>query len=76
MSDNDKVGNFTGVTGVPGPVPETRMTDQYIREVGRIAYLWAWPMVNVHNRHVAFEQVPEPGLMGGVMPCGPLCTDS
>jgi len=48
------------------------MTEQYIREVGRMAYLWAWPMVNIHNRHVAFQQVPEPGLMGGVMPCGPL----
>jgi hypothetical protein len=26
----------------------------------------------MHNRRVAFSQVPEPGLMGGVMPCGPL----
>jgi hypothetical protein len=29
-------------------------------------------MVNLHNRHVAFQQVPQPGLMGGVMPVGPL----
>jgi hypothetical protein len=62
----------TGVPSVPGSVPGTRMTEQYIRDIGRMAYLWAWPMVNLHNRHVAFEQVPEPGLMGGVMPCGPL----
>lgn len=27
--------------------------------------------MNIHNRLVAFEQVPEPGLMGGVMPVGP-----
>jgi len=26
----------------------------------------------MHNRRVAFSQVPEPALMGGVMPCGPL----
>jgi hypothetical protein len=62
----------TGVPAVTGPVPGTRMTEQYIRDIGRMAYLWASPMVNLHNRHVAFEQVPEPGLMGGVMPCGPL----
>jgi hypothetical protein len=29
-------------------------------------------MVNVHNRYVAFKDVPEPGLMGGIVPVAPL----
>jgi hypothetical protein len=47
------------------------LSDAYVKELARVAYLWAWPMVNLRNRLVAFEQVPEPGLMGGVMPVGP-----
>ena len=58
--------------GVPGPIPGTRMTPEILRQVGRLAYLWAWPMVNLHNRRVAFEQVPTHGLIGGVMPAAPL----
>lgn len=37
-------------TTLSGPVPGTRLTDAYVREVGRVAYLWGWPLVNVHNR--------------------------
>ncbi len=48
------------------------MTPEVVRQVGRLAYLWAWPMVNMHNRRVAFEQVPTHGLIGGVMPAAPL----
>jgi hypothetical protein len=47
------------------------LSDAYVREIGRLAYFWAWPMVNLRNRFEAFRQVPEPGLMGGVMPVGP-----
>jgi hypothetical protein len=47
------------------------LPDGYVREVGRLAYFWAWPMVNLRNRFEALWQVPEPGLMGGVMPVGP-----
>src|SRR5215831_10775635 len=61
----------SGPKSVPGPVPGTRMTEDYVRQVGRSAYLWAWPMVNVHNRLVAFSQLPEPGLIGGIVPAAP-----
>jgi len=27
-----------------------RMTEDYIRSVGRLAYLWGWPLVNMRNR--------------------------
>lgn len=56
---------------VPGPVAGTRMTDEYVRQVGRTAFFWAWPMVNIYNRLVAFGQLPEPGLMGGIVPVAP-----
>ncbi|MER6462712.1 DUF1214 domain-containing protein [Streptomyces sp. NPDC001228] len=53
------------------PVPGTRMTDAYLRTMGRVAYLWGWPLVNMHNRLTAMERVPAPGLLGGVVPAGP-----
>lgn len=56
---------------IPGPVPGTRMTPEFVTSVGTSAYLWAWPMVNLHNRLVAFSQLPEPGLMGGIVPVAP-----
>jgi hypothetical protein len=40
--------------------------------VARDAYFWAWPMVNVYNRRLTFKAVPEPGLMGGIVPVAPL----
>jgi hypothetical protein len=40
--------------------------------VARAAYFWAWPMVNIYNRRLAFQQTPEPGHLGGIMPVAPL----
>src|SRR5277367_4864498 len=57
---------------VPGPVPGTRLTEDYVRRVGAIAYLWGWPMVNMHNRKIILEKLPEPGLMGGIVPVAPV----
>jgi hypothetical protein len=56
---------------VPGPVAGARMTEDYIRTLGRVAYLWGWPLVNMHNRLSIMEKVPAPGLLGGVVPAGP-----
>jgi len=53
---------------VPGPASGTAMTKAYVQMVGRIAYLWGWPLVNVANRANAFSKAPEPGLLGGVVP--------
>ena len=53
---------------VPGPAPGTAMTTAYVQMVGRMAYLWGWPLVNNANRHAAFSKAPEPGLLGGVLP--------
>ncbi len=54
------------------PVSGTRLPDSYVRDVARLAYLWGWPLVNMHNRHLVFEKVPENGLGDGVLPVGPL----
>lgn len=34
----------------------------------REAYVWAWPMVNIFNRRLAFEKAPKAGLMNRVLP--------
>ena len=57
---------------VPGPVPGNIMTDAYVQLVGRMAYVWGYPMVNAHNRRAAFAEAPEPGLLGGVVPVAPV----
>jgi len=44
--------------------------------VARDAYFWAWPMMNIYNRRLAFKQAPEAGLMNGVLPFAPLNTMS
>ncbi len=53
---------------VPSPPPGTPMTRSYVETVGRMAYLWGWPLVNAANRAAAFSMIPEPGLPGGVVP--------
>ena len=40
--------------------------------VGRMAYVWGWPLVNSHNRRAAFALAPSPGLNGGVLPMAPV----
>ena len=45
-----------------------KLTDDYVRSVGRLAYLWGWPLVNMHNRLSIMAQLPGPGLLGGVVP--------
>ncbi|MET0540902.1 MAG: DUF1254 domain-containing protein [Variovorax sp.] len=56
----------------PGPMPGTRTTESYIRTVARDLYFWAWPMINIYNRRLAFKQSPKIGLMNGVLPFAPL----
>jgi hypothetical protein len=53
---------------IAGPVPGTTMTKEYVQAVGRMAYVWGWPLVNMGNRSIAFSKLPAPGLIGGVLP--------
>jgi hypothetical protein len=54
-----------------GPVAGTKITEAYARMVARDAYFWAWPMVNIYNKRLANSQLPEPGLLNGVLPGAP-----
>src|SRR5262245_6495630 len=55
-----------------GPVAGTRITEPYARMVMRDAFFWAWPMINIYNKRLAFAQLPEAGRIGGVLPAAPL----
>jgi hypothetical protein len=56
-----------------GPVLGSKLTDEFVREVGRFAYLWAWPLVNVFNRYWTQDWVKtKTFLVGGVAPIAPV----
>ena len=57
---------------VPGPFPGNTMPAAYVQLVGRMAYLWGFPMVNLHNRRIFFSKTPKPVLLGGVLPLAPV----
>jgi hypothetical protein len=59
-------------TDIAGPAPGTAMTKEYVQMVGKMAYIWGWPMVNAHNRRASFAMAPECGYMGGVLPVAPI----
>src|SRR5215813_12134637 len=59
------------ISAVPGPIPGTRITEEYARLVARDAYFWAWTLSNVYNRRRGFESLKEPGKLGGVLPAAP-----
>jgi hypothetical protein len=54
-----------------GPVANTKITEAYATMVAREAYFWAWPLVNVYNRRLTYEKVPEI-LLAGPVPAAPL----
>ncbi|HEY4009782.1 MAG TPA: DUF1254 domain-containing protein [Acidobacteriaceae bacterium] len=56
---------------IPGPVAGTRITEGYARMLARNTYFWAWPMVNIYNRRLAFSHAPSPGIMND-LPFAPL----
>src|SRR5215469_5907189 len=58
---------------MPGaPVAGSRLTAEYVKQIGRIAYFWAWPMMNIQNRLLTFRPLKDHGLSGGVLPVGPV----
>ncbi|HYC25616.1 MAG TPA: DUF1254 domain-containing protein, partial [Roseiarcus sp.] len=42
------------------------------RMAARDAYFWAWPMINIYNKRLAFGKAPEPGLLDGILPFAPV----
>ena len=56
---------------VPGTPEGTVMTKEYVEMVGRLAYVWGWPLVNNFNRAERVKDLPEPGRLAGVLPVSP-----
>jgi hypothetical protein len=56
---------------VTKPVAGVVMDRGYVKTIGRMAYVWGWPMVNSLNRRAGITQAPEPGRLGGVVPVAP-----
>src|SRR5216684_4144617 len=51
----------------PGPDARVKITEEYAKQIGRDAYFWAWPMVNMYNRRLHFLSVKEMALAGPLM---------
>ena len=50
-----------------GPDARIKITEEYAKQVGRDAYFWAWPMVNVYNRRLHFLSIKEIVRAGPLM---------
>jgi hypothetical protein len=57
---------------VPGMPAGTVMPRGYVELIGRVPYLWGWPLVNQINRRNSFARAPEPGRLGEVLPVAPI----
>jgi hypothetical protein len=55
-----------------GPAPGSRLSAEFVGEIGRFAYFWAWPMVNVYNRFTSLKRIWRPILIGGIAPVAPI----
>lgn len=60
------------VVQVSGPEADVKVTETYVRMMAREAYFWGWPMANIFNRRQKFKDLPEAGLMGGIVPVAPI----
>ena len=49
------------------PDARVKITEEYGWHVGRDAYFWAWPLVNMYNRRLHFMQVKEMVRQGPLM---------
>jgi len=50
-----------------GPDTRVKITAEYAKLVGKDAYFWSWPLVNIYNRRLAFTPVKEAALSGPLM---------
>jgi hypothetical protein len=51
----------------PGPDARVKITGEYAKLVGKDAYFWAWPLVNMYNRRLHFATVKEMSYVGPLM---------
>jgi len=73
---------FTNAQAQQVPIPTTAaevrgpaagpMTQAYVQMVGRMAYVWGWPLVYVYNQRNELTKVPEPILLNGAICIAPM----
>lgn len=56
---------------VTQPVAGAILHREYVKTMGRMAYVWGWTLVNLSNRRAGITQAPAPGRLGGVVPVAP-----
>ena len=61
----------TTAAEVSGPASGP-MTKAYVQMVGRMAYVWGWPLVYVYNQRTELTKVPEPLMLDNAMPLAPM----
>ena len=74
LSDAPAVGQVAlpkTAADVTAPAIGIVMHPAYAKAVGRFAYVWGWPMVNMLNRSAAITKAPQPGRLNGVLPVAP-----
>jgi len=54
-----------------GPDARGKVTEDYAKHVARDAYFWAWPLVNMYNRRLAFKDLKD-FVQVGPLPSAPL----
>ena len=50
---------------------ESNLHPEHVKSVARMAFVWAYPMVNMINRRETLGVLPEPGRAYGVLPASP-----
>lgn len=61
----------TTAAEVLGPAPGP-MTKTYVQQVGRMAYVWGWPLVYMYNQRNQLTKVPEPLLANNALCLAPM----
>ena len=61
----------SSVDEVTQPISGAILHEEYVKTIGRMAYVWGWPLVNSFNRRAGITQAPVPGRLGGVVPVAP-----
>lgn len=51
----------------PGPDVRVKITEAYAANVARDAFFWAWPLVNMYNRRLAFAVMKEQRYVGPLL---------
>ncbi len=54
------------------PPPMRELPEARLRQQARDTYFWGWPLANIYSRRLAFKELKEPALMGGIVPVAPL----